>query len=143
MTRPNRPDDDWRSDLFGELAEAETIGQVLRVRGRAMAADEAASTQRWDVTARNRAVELKLHAERKAGRLLTGLGLRGGDRQHGAQKGRVTLAQLGISRKESSLWQEMAEDTRADVKRLRPGQRRRREPNQHGRFDPILGADRR
>ncbi len=108
MTRTNRPDDDWRSDLLRELAEAETIGQVLHVRGRAMAADEAARTQRWGVTARNRAVELKLRAERKAGRLLAGLGLRGGDRQHGAQKGRVTLAQLDVSRKDSSLWQEIA-----------------------------------
>jgi hypothetical protein len=56
----------------------------------------------------NRAAEVKLRAERQAGKLLAQMTLRGGDRRSKIHQERLKLDDLGISRNQSTRWQMQA-----------------------------------
>jgi hypothetical protein len=53
----------------------------------------------------NRAAEVKLRAERQAGKLLAQMTLRGGDRRSKNHNERLKLDDLGITRNQSTRWQ--------------------------------------
>lgn len=91
------------------LAEAEVIDEVTDIRSRAEAVRSWVKSAALGLELQNRAAEVKLRAERKAGQLLADLRLRGGDRRtiHGEE--RVRLCDLGISHNQSKRWQKEAE----------------------------------
>jgi hypothetical protein len=62
----------------------------------------------------NRAAELKLRAERKAGQILADLKLRGGDRRSKRHGALLKLDDLGISRDQSKRWQRLASVPESD-----------------------------
>jgi len=57
----------------------------------------------------NKAAEVKIRAERRAGQLLAELHLHGGDRLSDSQHQRATLKELNISQNQSARWQRAAE----------------------------------
>ncbi|ATQ70276.1 MULTISPECIES: MT-A70 family methyltransferase [Methylosinus] len=97
------------------LAEACRIDQARRIRDSAKAF-EAYAREAKDGELMARALELSLLAERRAGELLITMaesGERdagaGGDRKSRSRDGTVkTLAELGVSKKESAAWQQVA-----------------------------------
>lgn len=90
------------------LAEAETLQDIKAVRDKAEAVRTYARTARVGLEVQNQAAELKLRAERKAGRLLASLRLHGGDRRSRRAQHRAKLELLGISPDESRRWQLLA-----------------------------------
>lgn len=96
-------------DQFGSmLAKADTLDQVTDLRNRAEAVRSWARSAAVSLEMQNRAAELKLKAERKAGQLLAGLRLRGGDRKSNGRGDRLMLSDLGISQNQSKRWQKEA-----------------------------------
>lgn len=96
-------------DQFGSmLAKAETLDEVTELRNRAEAVRSWARNVAVNLEMQNRAAELKLRAERKAGQLLSDLRLRGGDRKSSSHDGRLKLSDLGISQSQSKRWQKEA-----------------------------------
>jgi len=95
------------------LAEAQTLTDVLEIRDAAVAAQAYASAKGADEAAQI-AVEIKLRSERKAG-----VFLKAQPKQAGARTKRSdnmsphelppTLAELGVTKKESSRWQQIAD----------------------------------
>jgi hypothetical protein len=73
------------------------------------------SKQAMNVEAERRACEIRLRAERKAGKLLKEMekAKRGPDKKSGQRSQRgtsdQTLADLGVTRKQSSQWQKLAD----------------------------------
>jgi len=67
-----------------------------------------ARNARLGIQVQNRAAELKLRAERKAGELLASLKLRGGDRKSNVHRDRLKLHDLGITQNQSKRWQREA-----------------------------------
>lgn len=90
------------------LAAAETLEEVTEIRGRAEAVRGWAKSAREHFELQNTAAELKLRAERKAGRLLANLCLRGGDRKSNGHRDRLKLSDLGITQSQSKRWQHAA-----------------------------------
>ena len=90
------------------LAEAETLDDVTEVRSRAEAVRSWAKSAAESLEVQNRAAELKLRAERKAGRLLAQLKLHGGNRKSSGHDDRLKLADLGITQNQSKRWQKEA-----------------------------------
>jgi hypothetical protein len=92
------------------LAQAKSLDDIKTIRDKAEAARTYVKAAKLGLELHNRAAELKLRAERKAGEVLKTLKLRGGNRR--SKFPRVTLklnlAELGISRKQSMLWQRIA-----------------------------------
>jgi DNA modification methylase len=94
------------------LAECNTIESVTQIRDTASAAAHYCKAQRLSADAYNRAAEIKLRAERKAGELLAAAELAKGHRFTGASQSEapaeITLDSLGVSHKESHKWQAIA-----------------------------------
>lgn len=90
------------------LAEAKTLAEIRTVRDRAEAVRHYARSASLSLDLQNQAAEIKLRAERKAGKLLADLALRGGNRKSKSQPESLILADLGINRNQSSRWQQMA-----------------------------------
>ena len=68
-----------------------------------------------NVDAERRACEIRLRAERKAGKLLATTEENPGDhRSHGATDDLRTLSDLGVSKSQSSKWQQLAAVTEAE-----------------------------
>jgi hypothetical protein len=94
------------TDACRALAEAKTVDDVALVRDRAQAIAHYARQRRLGVEAVNAAAELKLRAERRLGELLAELPKLHGARPADTESPQVTpLADLGVSKMESSRWQ--------------------------------------
>lgn len=97
------------------LAEAARVDEVKALRNKAEAVALYAR-QAKDGELLANAIEIRLRAERRAGELLAQMARRGeragrgGDQKSKSPQGTlITLEKLGVSRKESSRWQELAE----------------------------------
>jgi len=87
------------------LAEARSFDQIKDIRDKAEAVRRYAQSASLGLDIQNRAAEVKLRAERQAGKLLSQLMLRGGDRRSKLCHTRTKLDDLGISRNQSTRWQ--------------------------------------
>ncbi len=90
------------------LDEAKSVGEIKLIRDKAEAVRAYARAARLGLAFQNRAAALKLRAERKAGRLLAALKLRGGDRRSKDRRSPLRLVDMGVSRAESKRWQQLA-----------------------------------
>lgn len=90
------------------LAEATSIDEIKQIRNKAEAVRKYAQSALLGLDVQNRAAELKLRAERQAGKLLSQMMLRGGDRRSKDHAERLKLEDLGISRNQSTRWQMQA-----------------------------------
>ena len=90
------------------IAEADSVDEVKDIRDKAEAARKYAESASLGLEAQNYAAEVKLRAERKAGKLISQLSLHGGDRRSKESDDRVKLEDLGISKDQSSRWQLIA-----------------------------------
>jgi len=87
------------------LAEAQSFDQIKDIRDKAEAVRKYAQSASLGLDIQNRAAEVKLRAERQAGKLLMQMTLRGGDRRSKNRNERLKLDDLGISRNQSTRWQ--------------------------------------
>lgn len=87
------------------LSEANTLEEIKDIRDKAEAVRRYAKNVQLGLELQNRAAELKLRAERRAGELLSSLKLRGGDRKSNGHRDRLKLADLGITHNQSKRWQ--------------------------------------
>lgn len=87
------------------LAEAQSFDQIKEIRDKAEAVRQYAQSASLGLDIQNRAAEVKLRAERQAGKLLSQMTLRGGDRRSKNHAERLKLDDLGISRNQSTRWQ--------------------------------------
>jgi hypothetical protein len=78
------------------LAEAQSLDEVRSIRDKAEAFRTYAKAAQLGLDMQNRAAELKLRAERKAGSFLASLRLRGGDRRSKGHRVTLKLEELGI-----------------------------------------------
>jgi hypothetical protein len=90
------------------LAEAQSFDQIKEIRDKAEAVRKYAQSASLGLDIQNRAAEVKLRAERQAGKLLAQMTLRGGDRRSKCHHERLKLDDLGISRNQSTRWQMQA-----------------------------------
>jgi hypothetical protein len=92
------------------LAQAKSLDEVKDIRDKAEAARSYIRAAKLGLVLQNRAAEVKLRAERKAGGLLRSLKLRGGDRRSKLPEATLksSLDELGISKKQSMLWQRVS-----------------------------------
>jgi hypothetical protein len=90
------------------LAEAQSFDQIKEIRDKAEAVRKYAQSASLGLGIQNRAAEVKLRAERHAGKLLSQMTLRGGDRRSKNHRERLKLDDLGISRNQSTRWQMQA-----------------------------------
>jgi hypothetical protein len=90
------------------LAEAQSFDQIKEIRDKAEAVRKYAQSASLGLDIQNRAAEVKLCAERQAGKLLSQMTLRGGDRRSKSHNERLKLDDLGISRNQSTRWQMQA-----------------------------------
>lgn len=90
------------------LAESKTFEEVKSIRDKAEAARTYVKAAQLGLELQNRAAEIKLRAERKAGKFLTNLSLRGGDRRSKTHTATLKLEDLGINRDQSRRWQHLA-----------------------------------
>lgn len=96
------------SEACEELDQAEEIPDIKGIRDKADAVRQYAQAANLGLDVQNKAAELKLLAERKAGRLLQSLKLRGGDRKSASYTKRMTLQDFGITQNQSKRWQREA-----------------------------------
>ncbi len=87
------------------LAEAKSLDDIKTIRDKAEAARTYARAAQLGLSIQNRAAEVKLRAERKAGQYLSSLKLRGGDRRSNGHRVSLKLADLGITQQQSKRWQ--------------------------------------
>jgi hypothetical protein len=87
------------------LAQANSIHEIKEIRDKAEAVRKYAQNAALGLNAQNHAAEVKLRAERKAGKLLARLPLRGGDRKSNSRMDCLKLENLGISQNQSTRWQ--------------------------------------
>jgi hypothetical protein len=87
------------------LSEASSLDEIKDIRDKAEAVRKYAQSAALGLDVQNRAAEVKLRAERRAGMLLSQLMLRGGDRRSKSRHNRLKLDDLGISRNQSTRWQ--------------------------------------
>jgi len=90
------------------LAEARSFDQIKEIRDKAEAVRKYAQSASLGLDIQNRAAEVKLRAERQAGKLLSQMMLRGGDRRSKNHHERLKLEDIGISRNQSTRWQMQA-----------------------------------
>jgi len=99
------------------LSEATSLDDLKEVRDTAEAARTFAKAARLGLELQNRAAELKLRAERKAGTFLAMLHLRGGNRRSKPQPVTLNLDNLGVTKRQSELWQLAASVSDEDFER--------------------------
>lgn len=87
------------------IAEARSLDELKDIRDKAEAARKYAQAAGMGLEIQNYAAEVKLRAERRAGRLIAKLKLHGGDRSEESAAQRLTLADIGVSKDQSSRWQ--------------------------------------
>lgn len=101
------------------LANASSLESVLEIRSAAAAAAKLAQSARLSVEVYNQAAELRIRSEAKAGRALSALKLRGGNRKckSNNQIDCLKLEHLGVSQNESTRWQRIGRicDERLDA----------------------------
>jgi hypothetical protein len=90
------------------FAEAKTLDEIKAIRDKAEAARTYVKAAQLGLVLQNLAAEVKLRAERKVGKFLANLALRGGDRRSKAQGATLKLQDLGITRDQSRRWQHQA-----------------------------------
>lgn len=90
------------------LAKAQSLDDIKSLRDKSEAARTFIKAARLGLDLQNRAAELRLRAERKAGNLLSSLHLRGGNRRSKRHHAALKLEDLGISRDQSRRWQYVA-----------------------------------
>jgi hypothetical protein len=83
------------------LAEARSLDEIKIVRDKAVAVRKYAQSASLGLDVQNRAAEVKLRAERQAGKLLAELMLRGGDRRSKGHSDRLKLNDLGLTSNQS------------------------------------------
>jgi hypothetical protein len=103
---------------FLALEQATTVLEIKRVRDGAEAVRQYAQNARLGLEIQNRAAELKLCAERKAGHVLMSMSLRGGNRRSKSQPATLKLDQLGVTKHQSWRWQLEASVPERDFKQL-------------------------
>lgn len=91
------------------LREARSVEDVKNIRDKAEAIRTYAHRAKLGFEVQNRAAELRLRSERKAGVFLAALQLHGGDRRSTNGRRKVHLSELGISKNQSRDWQLMAQ----------------------------------
>ena len=91
---------------LAELVKAANVEDVKSIRDKAEAVRKYAQNAKLGLELQNQAAELKIRAERKAGNLLNSMKLRGGNRKSKSQS--ATLKKIGITKHQSSRWQQMA-----------------------------------
>jgi hypothetical protein len=87
------------------LAEARSLDEIKTIRDKAEAVRKYAQSASMGLDVQNRAAEVKLRAERQAGKLLAQLMLRGGDRRSKGHRDRLKLDDLGLTANQSKRWQ--------------------------------------
>jgi hypothetical protein len=87
------------------LSKSEDLGDVKSIRDTAEALRHHAINVKASLLLQNRATELKLRAERRAGDILSAMRLRGGDRVSDSAADRIKLAEYGITHSQSARWQ--------------------------------------
>jgi hypothetical protein len=87
------------------LALTDNFVEIREIRDKAEAVRRYAQSAALGLDVQNRAAEVKLRAERQAGKLLRQLTLRGGDRRSGKRNERLKLDDLGITPNQSTRWQ--------------------------------------
>ena len=90
------------------LSKAEDLSDVKSIRDTAEALRHHAINVKAGLLLQNRATELKLRAERRAGDILSVMRLRGGDRTSDSAAERTKLAEYGITHSQSARWQKEA-----------------------------------
>ncbi len=90
------------------LSEVCDFDQIKGIRDKAEAVRKYAHSASLGLELQNRATEVKLRAERRAGTLLAQISLRGGDRRSNDHSDRLKLDDLGISQNQSTRWQKEA-----------------------------------
>lgn len=90
------------------LVEANTIDEIKDIRDKAEAVRCYARSAALGLQAQNHAAEVKIQAERKAGKMLHDLRLRGGSRKPNDHRYQLKLADIGISQTQSKRWQKEA-----------------------------------
>jgi len=87
------------------LAEARTVEEIRDIRNNAEVARHYARTAALGLEIQNFAAEIKLRADRKVGKLLADMKLRGGDRRSNFHDASLKLEEFGISYTQSARWQ--------------------------------------
>ena len=87
------------------LAEARGLDEIKSIRDKAEAVRKYAQSASLGLDVQNRAAEVKLRAERQAGKLLSQMVLRGGDRRSKSHRERLKLDDLGLTSNQSKRWQ--------------------------------------
>ncbi|WP_162006825.1 hypothetical protein [Roseimaritima sediminicola] len=108
MTAENTHNIIMLDDCSRAIAEAERLDELTDLRSRAEAIRTWAKSANQSLEVQNRAATLRLMAERKAGKLLSQLRLRGGDRKSNGHDDRLKLSDLGITQNQSKRWQREA-----------------------------------
>ena len=110
MATALRPTQELRflADARQLLAEASSFDEVKWIRDRAKAIREYAKSAALGLNVQNEAAMVALLAERKAGELLAGLRLRGGNRRSPGKTRNASLKGLGVSPSQSARWQRVA-----------------------------------
>jgi hypothetical protein len=93
------------SEAERSLGEATNLNEIRLIRDKAEAVRKYAQSASLGLDVQNRAAEVKLRAERQAGKLLSQLTLRGGDRRSKSHGERLKLGDLGLSANQSKRWQ--------------------------------------
>jgi hypothetical protein len=93
---------------FRELASCNSLEQIKDIRDKAETVRQYVRSARVGLALQNKAAEVKLRAERRAGELLRAMRLRGGDRVSESAGLRTTLKQLDINESQSARWQKLA-----------------------------------
>lgn len=99
------------------LAEARSIEQFKEIRDQAEAVRTYARSATLGLEIQNYAAEVRLRAERKAGKMLAECKLRGGDRRSKSRDATLKLTDFGITRQQSFCWQLEASLPDADFER--------------------------
>jgi hypothetical protein len=91
-----------------ELAQAKNLPELKSLRDKAEAARQYARNAALSLEIQNFAAEIKLRAERRAGRLLDDLVPHGGNRRSSRHERDLKLSDLGINSGQSSRWRRVA-----------------------------------